>query len=137
MVFWWLSALICFKYLCLVGCNLMHIPFIISSSGYPCLFPLFCSTVIAFSLNEINPTELGLRSTRLIRIKMKIRNPICDQLGQFLAQSQKPQFLIFDFWKFTMNQEKSRNFRPPDPFFHGEIAIWKKGRLIQPPPPPY
>ena len=33
-----------------------------------------------------------------------------------------------------MKKEKSRNLGPPDPFFHGEIAIWKKGGLIQPPP---
>ena len=31
--------------------------------------------------------------------------------------------------------EKSRNFGPPDPIFHEEIAIWKKCGLIQPPCP--
>ena len=32
-----------------------------------------------------------------------------------------------------MNHEKSRNFGPPNPFFHGELAIWKKCGLIRPP----
>ena len=35
---------------------------------------------------------------------------------------EKPIFFLI-FRKFIMNQEKSRNFGPPDPFFHGEIAI--------------
>ena len=40
-------------------------------------------------------------------------------------------FLLF--WKFIMNYEKSRNFGPPDPFFHGEIAICKSAGWFSPP----
>ena len=34
-----------------------------------------------------------------------------------------------------MNQDKSRNFGHPHPFFHGEIALWKKcGNNVSPAP---
>ena len=54
------------------------------------------------------------------------------------ANSRSPQNTVknhffFIFWKFIMNQEKLRYLRPLYPFFHGEIAIWKKCEHILPP----
>ena len=43
--------------------------------------------------------------------------------------------LFFIFWKYEMNQEKSRNLRPPDPFIQRELVIWKKCGHIVPPAP--
>ena len=34
---------------------------------------------------------------------------------------------FFDFLKVYNELWKVKKFRPPDPFFHGEIAFWKKG----------
>ena len=70
-------------YLELLGQDL---PFILSSGLTPSHFLYIFSILFAVSLNEWNPTELGLRSARLFRIKMKFLRPVLHQLKKNFAQ---------------------------------------------------